>query len=162
MTLSYQIVNKDCFLAVGLPWEGTFAEADAGAIRGVLKELHQRVEEIGYKLSSEEVIGLSYRVRTDSEKFRHYSLIEVEKVTHIPNGMVAVQVPAMSLVKATHKKGNEVASSYQELYQWMEQQGHTAADEEYTHMEIYPLDSSTYEGDPEFTMFIPIKESVKS
>ena len=160
--MSYQVVKKDCFLAVGLPWEGTYAEADAGAIREVLKELHYRVGEIGYKISSEEIIGLSYRVKADSEKFRHYSLIEVEKVTHIPNGMVAVQVPAMNLVKAIHNEEEDVATSYQDIYQWIEQQGHTAASVEYTHMEIYPLDTSTYEGNPEFSIYIPIKEHVHS
>lgn len=58
--MSYELVKKDCFLAVGLPWEGTFADADAGEIRKVLKELHQRANEIEYPSSTEEIIGLSY------------------------------------------------------------------------------------------------------
>ena len=156
--MSYELVKKDCFLAVGLSWEGTFAEADAGGIREVLKELHQRVNEIDYPTTSDEIIGLSYRTSSEGERFRHYSLIEVEKVVNIPDRMVAVQVPAMNLVKATHHKGEDVATSYQKVYQWIEQQGYTAANVEYTHMEIYPLDRSTYESTPEFTMLIPILE----
>lgn len=156
--MSYELVKKDCFLAVGLPWEGTFADADAGEIRKVLKELHQRANEIEYPSSTEEIIGLSYRKSSEGDRFRHYSLVEVEKVINIPDGMVALQVPAMKLVKATHHKDEDVASTYQNVYRWIEQQGYKAASVEYTHMEIYPFDRSAYEGTPEFTILIPIVE----
>ncbi len=44
------LVIKESFKAVGLKWEGTFAEAGAGGIRVVHTEIQNRVKEIKHVL----------------------------------------------------------------------------------------------------------------
>lgn len=155
------IVTKQAFYAVGLRWEGTFAEAGAGGIRAIHQELRQRYEEIHGIVDSSNFYGLSYHAYPDGNGFVHYAVFEVSGSSkdHVPDGMVTVHVPAMKYAKYEHQAEQKIDQSYSNIYAWIEQQGLKALPqegEELTHFEIYPSRQDPYSEHPEFTIMIPI------
>ncbi|MNJ50187.1 Bacterial transcription activator, effector binding domain [compost metagenome] len=155
------IVTKQAFHAVGLRWEGTFAEAGAGGIRVIHQELQQRYEEIQGIVDPDNFFGLSYQAYPGGSGFTHYAVFEVSSVDHIPDGMVAIQVPTMRYAKCEHRAEQSIDRSYHNIYAWMEQQGLKAPlqdGEGLTHFEVYPRRQDPYSTHPEFTIMIPILE----
>ncbi|WP_405154390.1 GyrI-like domain-containing protein [Paenibacillus sp. FSL K6-0108] len=150
------LVRKEAATVIGLKWEGTFAEAGAGGIRVVQTEFKRRLHEISDVLHPQELLGLSFHM-TDTG-FIHYVAVEVGErgAEAIPTGMVKVDVPACDYAKCSHVKGQLVEVSYNRIYAWIEDQGHTVADGPLTHYEVYPMDQDPYDPEPEFTIFIPV------
>ncbi len=69
------IVVKAGYRAIGLKWEGTFAEAGAGGIRRVHEQLQGRLPEIPEPASLTHFYGLSYHAYPGSERFIHYAVV---------------------------------------------------------------------------------------
>lgn len=150
------IVTKPAFHAVGLKWEGTFAEAAAGGIRLVHQEIQRRFREIPHVVNPDKLLGLSYHAQPEGNGFTHYAVVEVAKVEQIPSGMVQVSVPTLTYAKYEHRKGLEIEQSYQNIYAWIEQQGFSPLKGGLTHFEEYPMNQDPHTKAPEFTILIPI------
>lgn len=148
------LVSKPSFLAVGIRWEGTFAEAGEGGIRAVQTEVIRRLSEIRHVVDSETLLGLSYHHEGDS--FIHYAALEVEQVEDIPEGMTSVTVPALTYAKTEHKKGDNIDSSYTNIFAWIEKKGYPLHNGDVTHFERYRVAQDPYAKDPEFTIMIPV------
>ncbi|MFC4598262.1 GyrI-like domain-containing protein [Cohnella hongkongensis] len=151
------VVTKEGYRAIGLKWEGTFAEAGAGEIRRVHEKLRKRLDEIPRPASLSYFYGLSYHANPDSAGFVHYAVVETKDDTgFVPEGMVAIEVPTLSYAKCEHVKGRNIDKSYRNVYEWIERQGHALFRGDLTHCEIYSLSRDPYDPDPEFTIMIPI------
>jgi len=153
------IVTKSAFVAVGLRWEGTFAEAGAGSIRALHKQLQEQLDAIPNRLPSEHFYGLSYHAVPGGQGFVHYAVVEVSEAADVPAGMTTVEVPALTYVRCDHRKGQSIDRSYQNIYSWTESQGYRGADTELTHFELYPIRQDPYSSDPEFTIMIPVEKA---
>ncbi len=152
------VVAKEGFRAVGLKWEGTFAEAGAGGIRRIHEKLRARMKEIPEPVSTTHFYGLSYHAYPGGEGFTHYAVIETTDGTgYVPEGMVAVEVPTLNYAKCEHAKGGSIDTSYRNIYKWIEDRGYSVFQGELTHFEIYSLSRDPYDPDPEFTIMIPIQ-----
>lgn len=157
------IVTKQAFSAIGLRWEGTFAEAGAGDIRAIHEKLLQRRVEIRGIVDPGNFYGLSYHAYPGGDGFVHYAVFEVADPgeEQIPEGMVKVQVQAMKYVKYEHRAEENISESYSSIYAWIEQQGlktQPQEEKELTHFEIYPSDQDPYSSHPKFTIMIPVIE----
>jgi len=155
------IVDKPAFRAVGMRWEGTFAEAGAGGIRAIQKRFRERLGEIEGAKDPGSLLGLSYHAYPGGEGFVHYAAIEVGSEgeggeADVPEGMAAVTVPALAYASCRHRKGQSIDRSYRNLYQWIEEQGYAVHPGELTHFEIYPMEQDPYDRDPEFEILIPV------
>lgn len=148
------LVTKQSFLAVGLKWEGTFAEAGAGGIRIVQTELQNRLDEIKHVIDSATLLGLSYH--TTESGFTHYAVVMVDRFEDLPDGMVAITVPTLSYAKCEHKKEQNIETSYNNIYAWIEQEGYKLHNGDLTHFEKYPMKQDPFSSQPEFIIMIPI------
>ena len=157
INIKYTIVKKPSFTTIGLKWEGTFSEAEAGAIKSVMKEMHERMSEIDHVVHSDSLIGLSYNASAGKDRFTHYSTVEVKEKSNVPPGMVQLTIPETTFVTTKHEKGKNIQASYEKIYQWIEENGYKASSEDLTHVEVYPAKPDTYTDDPEFIIMIPVK-----
>lgn len=152
------LTKKEAFQAVGLKWEGTFAEAGAGGIRAVQLQLQQRLDEIPYAIHKETMLGLSYHAFPGGEGFIHYAAVEVERVDKLPEGMVAVSVPTLTYACCEHRKEHSIEQSYNNIYAWIREQGcKEYSPDHLTHFEKYPMNQDPYGDGPEFTIMIPVQ-----
>ncbi|WP_164217334.1 effector binding domain-containing protein [Virgibacillus sp. YIM 98842] len=156
LKIGYDTVKKQQFEAIGLKWEGTFSEAEAGGIKSMMKEMHERMNEIDHVVQSENLIGLSYNAQTGNDRFVPYSVVEVAKISNIPEGVMAISVPETTFVRMKHLKGQDIRASYRNIYQWIAEKGYVTSTEYLTHLEIYPVHQDSYSNDPNFTIMIPI------
>jgi predicted transcriptional regulator YdeE len=153
------VISKPAFTAVGLKWEGTFAEAGSGSIRAVHEKLIRLLPDIPGQTAPGLFYGLSYHAHPGAPGFIHYAVVEVEGSRlseSIPNELLCLEVPGMTYAKCEHRKGQSIDKSYQNIYLWIESQGFQLADAELTHFEIYRADHDPYGTDPEFAILIPI------
>ncbi|AFC29482.1 transcription activator effector binding protein [Paenibacillus mucilaginosus 3016] len=156
--LEAQVIQKPAFRAVGLRWEGTFAEAAAGGIRLVQQELRGRLGEIAGQVNPEQLLGLSYHAHPEAEGFVHYAVLETVPGAGIPEGMLEISVPTLAYAECGHAKGQDIQETYRLIYEWISEQGYVLnKDTELTHYEVYPVSQNPYDPDPEFTIRIPIK-----
>jgi predicted transcriptional regulator YdeE len=156
-TFEAKIVTKPAFHAVGIRWEGTFAEAGAGGIRKVMKEMQDRLHEIEHVINPKFLLGLSYHMRPDG--FTHYSVVEVGEVDKIPEGMVAISVPSLTYATCQHIRGQEIERSYKNIYEWIAGMGYSLYEGDLAHYEEYPIEQDPYSTEPEFKILIPIVET---
>jgi predicted transcriptional regulator YdeE len=148
------IVTKPAFQAVGLEWEGTFAEAGAGGIRVVQTEIKNRLQEIKHVLHPDILLGLSHHIQAG--RFTHYAVVEVEQAEDIPPGMLAVSFPAMTYAMCEHQRGQNIDASYTNIFAWIKQQGYELNKASITHFEEYPMAQEPYSKDPQFKIMIPV------
>ncbi len=153
------ITEKASFTAVGLRWEGSFAEAGAGSIRAMHERFLTQYETIPNRVPSPYFYGLSYHASPDAAGFVHYAVAEVSAITDIPEGMLKLEVPALTYARCDHFKGQSIDRSYQNIGRWIEEQGYRLADTELTHFELYPLNQDPYSSDPEFTIMMPVEKA---
>lgn len=149
------LMTKEAFQAVGLKWEGTFAEAGAGGIRAVQTVLQNRLKEIKHIVNPDKLLGLSYHVTEGG--FTHYAVVEVERAEDIPDGMTLVAVPTLTYARCQHQKGQNIETSYTNMYAWIENQGYSLHNGDLTHFEEYPMKQDPYDRDPEFIIMIPVE-----
>ncbi|MBS4200033.1 effector binding domain-containing protein [Bacillus sp. FJAT-49732] len=151
------LTSKEAFHAIGLKWEGTFAEAGAGAIREIQTELKERLKEIPHIINPDIMLGLSYHATPGGDGFTHYAAIEVEKVDNIPSGMVSIFVPTLTYATCEHHKDQSIERSYDNIYDWIRSEGLNENNVDHlTHFEKYPMNQDPYSTDPEFTIMIPV------
>ncbi|MFD2615337.1 GyrI-like domain-containing protein [Paenibacillus gansuensis] len=153
-TTPYTFKKHHGFQAVGIKWEGTFAEAEAGGIRAVQEEVQRRLLEIKHVTDPHTLLGLSYH--TDKDRFTHYAVVEVEQAEQVPESMTSVTVPEREYLTYSHPKGDSVQQSYGNLFAWMERNGYRHDQRDLTHFEKYPMSQDPYTTKPEFTILIPV------
>ncbi|MFC5450337.1 GyrI-like domain-containing protein [Paenibacillus aestuarii] len=150
------LITKPIFQAIGLRWEGTFAEANAGGIREVHRALQKRLPEIQQPVDQQHFYGLSYHAYPEGTGFTHYAVVEMDNSAPTPPGMLRIHVPALTYAKLEHRKGQSIQQSYTYAYAWMKEE-HLAPDPgELTHFEVYPMQQNPFEQDPVFTILIPV------
>src|SRR6185437_8153907 len=110
------VTTKEAFQAVGLKWEGTFAEAGAGQIRLVHADMQKRLGEIPYVLNKETLLGLSYHATPNGDGFTHYAVVEVEKTASIPSGMMNIEIPTLTYATTQHYREQSIEQSYSNVY----------------------------------------------
>ncbi|MCR8642700.1 GyrI-like domain-containing protein [Paenibacillus sp. N1-5-1-14] len=152
------LVTKEAFQAIGLKWEGTFAEASAGGIRAVQTEFKKRLGEIKHVLHPESLLGLSYHITEGG--FTHYVSVEVDRIEDVPEDMHSISVPTMTYAKCEHKKGQQIDMSYNNIYAWIENQGYQVLQGDTFHFEIYPMANDPYSNDPEFVIMIAVDDRI--
>lgn len=153
--MAVKVIQKPAFQAVGMKWEGTFEQANAGEIRHVMKRMQKRAGEIKHKRNEETLLGISFDVGPDG--FTYYVAFEVERVEEIPQGMEHVQVPAMTYASCSHDQGEQVEQSYRNIYRWLEEQGYEPNRDGVEHLEAYPIEQDPLHDKPYFQINIPIK-----
>ncbi|MGG3282053.1 GyrI-like domain-containing protein [Paenibacillus solani] len=153
------LTRKEAFQAVGLRWEGTFAEAGAGGIRAVHRRLQERLGEIPYAIHTDTMLGLSYHAVPGGDGFIHYAVVEVERIIdRVPDGMVTISVPDLTYAACSHRKEQSIDQSYNNIYAWIKEQGYSEYNPDHlTHFEKYPMSQDPYADDPEFTIMIPVR-----
>ncbi|HAG01157.1 MULTISPECIES: effector binding domain-containing protein [Paenibacillus] len=152
------LTTKEAFQAVGLKWEGTFADAAAGGIRAVHRQLQERLEEIPHAIHKDTMLGLSYHAFPGGEGFIHYAAVEVEKLGKVPDGMVNVSVPTLTYAACQHSKEQAIEASYTNIYNWIKEQGYKEYSPDHlTHFEKYPMSQDPYDDHPEFVIMIPVE-----
>ena len=87
------VTTKEAFQAIGLKWEGTFAEAGAGGIRAVHRLMQERLAEIPHALHTDTPLGLSYHALPGGDGFIHYAVVEVERIDEVPEGWLRYPFP---------------------------------------------------------------------
>lgn len=151
------LTRKVAFQAIGLRWEGTFAEAGAGGIRAVHRTLQDRLAEIPYAIHTETMLGLSYHAFPGGDGFVHYAVVEVELIDQVPHGMVTVSVPDLTYATCSHHKDQSIDQSYNNIYAWIKKQGYAEYNPDHlTHVEKYPMSQDPYSDNPEFIIMIPV------
>jgi predicted transcriptional regulator YdeE len=153
------LTEKAAFTAVGMRWEGSFAEAGAGSIRAMHQRFLAQYETIPNRVPSPHFYGLSYHAAPNASGFVHYAVVEVSEIADVPDGMLKLEVPSLTYARCDHRKGQSIDRSYQNIGMWIEAQGYRLADTELTHFELYPLIQDPYSSDPEFTIMMPVEKA---
>ncbi|TDF94473.1 GyrI-like domain-containing protein [Paenibacillus piri] len=149
------LVTKRSFQAVGIRWEGTFAEAAAGDIQAVHAEVKNRLHEIKHVPDPELLLGLSHHLAEG--RFTHDAVLEVSRVEEVPEGMIAVTIPELTYAMYEHKRGQNIDASYKNIYAWIKEQGLELHKGPVTHFEQYPMSNTLYMEEPAFTIMIPVQ-----
>lgn len=158
--MSYKIVTLPSYRAVGLKWEGTFAEI-VPDLKNVIRQAKERANELEHKVNPGVQLGLSYHVVEDG--FAHYAVFEVGEEQEIPEGMDEIRVPEWTYVMTVHPKGADVQQTYTDLHQWLFDSEYTALREagvDYSDPympikhEYYPADQDP--DDPHFDVCVPV------
>ncbi|GAB6926715.1 hypothetical protein JCM10914A_06980 [Paenibacillus sp. JCM 10914] len=153
------VTSKAAFQAVGLKWEGTYAEAGAGGIRAVHRALQERLTEIPHAIHTDTLLGLSYHAFPGGDGFTHYAVVEVERIDDVPTGMVTLSVPTLRYAVCSHRKEQSIDQSYNNIYAWINDQGYSAYSPDHlTHFEKYPMSQDPYSDHPEFIIMIPVQQ----
>ncbi|KPB06334.1 GyrI-like domain-containing protein [Bacillus sp. CHD6a] len=158
-TLVGEIVTIPSYRAMGLKWEGSYAEVPT--LKELIIQMSNRVNELSYIKNPETQLGLSYHLRPDG--FIHYSGFEVGEKQELLPGMVEVTVPEMSYFKVAHPKGKDIGATYTKIYQWfkecdyqpLKEKGINYFDDLPIKHERYPVDRDLE--DPHFEILIPIE-----
>ncbi|MFS0725324.1 GyrI-like domain-containing protein [Paenibacillus sp. 1P07SE] len=148
------LTTKPAFQAIGLHWEGTFAQAHAGEIRELQVQLKNRLDEIPRKTYPDQLLGLSYP--DGEERLTHYALVEVEQVDIIPEGMVTIALPELDYVTYSHASEADISESYARVFAWMKEKGLRQPDDEVTHLEVYPMAQDPHTDKPRFDIMMPV------
>ncbi len=158
-----RLIKRPAFQAVGIRWEGTFAEADAGGIRILQEQFKKRLSEIQGAVQTDVLLGLSYHAFPAAEGFVHYAAVKLgeQDSETLPEGMTGITVPELDYACCFHRKGQSIDLSYKNLYAWIGEQGmKEAAPEGLTHYEEYPMSQDPYDRDPEFAILIPVERAL--
>lgn len=154
-----EIVTIPSYRAMGLKWEGAYAEVPK--LKEVILQMSKRADELSYVKDSKTQLGLSYHLRSDG--FVHYSVFEVDEQQELLPGMIEINVPEMTYLIVKHPKGKDFGVTYTEIYQWFKEceyqpfkeKGIEYFDDLPIKHERYPVDRDLK--DPHFDILIPIE-----
>lgn len=152
------IVTIPAYRVIGMKWEGPYSENHK--LKNVIASVSERVGELEYAVNPKLQLGLSYHLREDG--FVHYSGYEVTDDQTVPEGMIEFQVPEMTYLITEHEKGQNIEQSYENIYQWIQENGYVPFQEDDVRYfdklpikhERYPVDRDLE--DPYFDILIPI------
>lgn len=149
-----EIVPEPGFTAVGLFWEGSYAQAAAGEIRPLVLLVQSALPNVRQAMDREHLIGISWNDRLDG--FRYFIGIRVEPDSEVPPGMSQIDVPPLRCATCNHQSG-DVTLSYQMLFRWIDEHGFDHDTRVLTHLEEYPL-PYVPDAPPRLRLLVPIQE----
>ncbi|WP_409253118.1 GyrI-like domain-containing protein [Bacillus sp. SCS-153A] len=150
-----RIITKSGFKALGLKWQGTFAEAAQGDIQRLFSELKEVADGIENKENPGIVKGVSYHNLHGG--LTYYLCHEVSKIEEIRYGLEIVEVPSYTYAFLEHH-GPNIMDSYHILYSWIEEKGYNLDQQILEHLEEYPADYDPDEDELRAAIYIPVKE----
>ncbi|BCH25137.1 hypothetical protein MesoLjLc_48240 [Mesorhizobium sp. L-8-10] len=137
----------------GLVWEGTYAEAAAGAI-------HPLIEEMKIAAAAEDdpwsrmIIGISWNDRPDG--FRYFVGIEAAEYMAPAAGHRLLSLPAMRFACVWHGPDDgDVVKHYGRMIDWIETEGQERDVSILHHREEYPADFDLA-GPPVLRVMLPL------
>lgn len=157
-TLVGEIVTIPSYRAMGLKWEGAYAEVPQ--LKDVIVQMGNRANELRYVKNPKTQLGLSYHLRSDG--FVHYSVFEVDEQQELLPGMIEIIVPAMTYLLVKHPKGKDIGATYTQIYQWFKERDYQPFKEEsIEYFDDLPIKHERYPVDrdlenPHFDILIPI------
>jgi len=121
------IVTRGEFKVVGLRYEG---KNQSGEIRQMWGEFMPRAAEIEHCVDPDVFYGVCSDAK-DTGEFAYTAGREVSSLSDIPDGMVALTVPAAKYAVFTHKgKLETLAQTYELIYKtWLPESGYEATGE---------------------------------
>jgi predicted transcriptional regulator YdeE len=151
------IKKREAFKAVGVRWQGTFQQAQAGEIKDIMQQFRTRLPELPNTINKESILGVSYDI--DDKGFTYYLCCEVIGENTLLEDMVEVNVPALTYASYQHKPEENVSESYTAVYNWIKESGYQLDDQvNLEHLEIYPSDYHPINDRPRLTINIPVKQ----
>lgn len=152
--MSIKVVEKDELKVVGIPWAGTFSEAQS--IPTLFRKMEDRKEEVSC-LTNEPVVIAPFHSR--ETELTYYVTKPVGEIENVPDGMVGFSIPRKNYVCTTHKGSlKEVADTYQQLITWMKEYGYEQ-DYHALGLEIFKEEhkQQNSSGDLYFEICLPVK-----
>ncbi|MBU9723370.1 MULTISPECIES: GyrI-like domain-containing protein [Bacillaceae] len=153
----YRVLTKPAYRAVGMKWEGSWAEVSG--LKEVIHQMEKRVEELDGAVEATIQLGLSYHTRKDG--FTHYSAFEVTKDQHVPTGMEEINIPEMMYLVTTHEKGENIGQTYVDITNYLKNSDYLPYSDETVPYDFLPIKHERYpldrnKEDPHFEILIPI------
>ena len=139
--LPVELAWCDGFDAVGLHWEGTYADAAAGKVRSVIRAVQDRRLDIPGGDDARRLFGISWNDRPDG--FRYFVGIPVAADAATPDGLSRVRVPRMRCACLDHGDG-DATGSYRRLFDWMAERGIAHDTSALSLVDDYPIDTDPH------------------
>ena len=147
-------VERPAQRLAGRFWEGTHAEAAAGALVGLLKQVQAETEAGG--AWGGPIVGISWA--TEPGRFRSFVGVEAEAGAAAGDGRETLELPAMRFVSDWHAEGDgEVIDHYQSMLEWMRISGARWDKSRLHHREEYPLHAD-FDAAPVLRLMLPVAE----
>ncbi|MCM3742572.1 GyrI-like domain-containing protein [Sporosarcina luteola] len=156
----YEIVEIPAYRGIGLKWEGPYTEVNT--LKELIATMSIRVGELDYAVNPKVQLGLSYHLRPDG--FVHYSIYEVSEEQPLLNGMVELNVPAMTYLSTHHKKDQDIGQTYDNIFQCLKESDYEPFREpDVEYFDRLPIKHERYPHDrdvnnPHFDILIPISK----
>lgn len=123
---------------IGLDWDGSHAEAAAGATHDVIREV-QTFSNGRESLWKGPLVGISRNHRPDG--FSYFVGISAEEGEDAPAGFRALELPGMRFAVAWHGASDgEVVDHYLGMIEWIRQNGERWDKSHLHHREEYPAE----------------------
>lgn len=137
----------------GLVWEGTYAEAAAGAIHPLIEDMKAVAADEGDPWSRM-IIGISWNDRADG--FRYFVGIETAEDVAPTAGYRLLSLPAMRFASVWHGPDDgDVVGHYGRMIDWIEIEGQSRDVSVLHHREEYPADIDLA-GPPVLRLMLPL------
>ncbi len=152
--MGIKVVEKEEIKVVGIPWSGSYLQADQ--LPSLFQLLEERLGEVPFQ-TKEPVLIAPFHSR--ESEFTYYVTTPVEEIKDIPKGMVGFVIPRKYYVCTTYKgSSEEVENTYHKLFAWMEEYGYEQ-DHQALSLEIYrEMDmQQNAAGDLHFEIYLPVK-----
>lgn len=154
--MDIQIIEKEEMKVIGISWNGSYSQVNK--IPRLLEEFEIRSLEINDQIDENIMIAPFHSRETE---LTYYVTKSVEKISHIPDGMVGFTIPAKNYVYATYcGSPKEVDDTYLKIYSWMKEYGYEQ-DHQALSLEVYEKDfrQVTPSGiQLFFDIYIPVKK----
>lgn len=156
-TMTFQVVSKDEFQAIGLELTGPYSLLQK--IGPLWQTFVSRIEEISARVNPEAMVsmGLTNDRPTD---FTYYASIEVEDVSEVPEGMVSITVPAASYAVFTHKGSTDkLGDTINQARRTIKESGYGINHDAYW-FELYDKRFNPASEDSELDLYFPISTKI--
>jgi AraC family transcriptional regulator len=151
--MEIQVVTLQPKKVVGIGWTGPYSELHH--IPKLFDELAGREQDIQKRKGTSYICPFHDR-KTD---FTYYVTVEVEAFDHVPEGMVALDLPAQTYASTTfHGHAKDVQEAYVTVFRWMEEQGYKK-DYHALSLEIYHEEDEEInrsEDERKFDLYVPL------
>ncbi|MFC4103364.1 GyrI-like domain-containing protein [Paenibacillus xanthanilyticus] len=114
------VVPRGGFRAVGLRWEGTFAEAGQGAIRPLQAQMIARIGEVSDAIEADTLVCVSF---TREGGFVHYIAVQVREDAPVPEGMHDFSLETANYLYCRKGETDAVEDVYAHAFSLMGERG---------------------------------------
>jgi len=150
---AFALTERPAHRLAGHMWEGTHAEAAAGAIHPLILEMKAASQRRPGMWRSP-IVGLSWNDRPGG--FRYFVGIAIDEGEQPADGLVALDLPEMNFASAWHGAGDgDVAGHYGRMMEWIGDEGLKWDLSRFYHREEYPLDYDPA-GPPVLRLLMPV------